>query len=214
MKLVNQTMEKRLTRDITEKEFETNYWYASELKGFAKRIGIANSSKLRKDELKQLIKYFLKTKKVKNAKRKNIVKSGKKDIEIGLTKSLPIRNYTGNKQTKEFIVNEARKIVSNLKIKSGVWYRINRWRDEKITSERPITYGDLIDKFLELNQTEKKFEKIPSTLFNNFISDYLKNETQSTRKQALKEWKKLKTLNIKKDYKSWKKDNENKSPNR
>lgn len=55
--------------------------------------------------------------------------------------------------------------------------------------------------------TLKEFEKIPSTLFNNFISDFLKNEEDITRKEALDQWEKLKTLDIKKDYKSWKKHN-------
>ncbi len=207
-------MENRLSGHITVKEFENNYWYAKELKEFAKEIGIPNSSKLRKDELEQLIKHFIQTGEIKEVKRKNVVKKGKKDTEIGLTRSLPIRHYTSNKQTKDFIVAEARKIVPGLKIRSGVWYRINRWRDEQITREKKITYGELIHQFIKLNQTDKIFKKIPSTLFNNFISEYLKNENEATRREAMKEWEKLKSLKIKKDYQSWKKYIENKDPDR
>jgi len=207
-------MTDKLTKHLTEKEFENNYWYAKELKEFAKEIGIPTSSKLRKDELEELIKHFLKTGEVKEIKRKNVVKKGKKDTEIGLTKSLPIRHYTSNKKTKDFIVSEARKIVPDLKIRSGVWYRINRWRDEQITKEKPITYADLINQFVKLNQADKTFKKIPSTLFNNFISDFLKNENGATRQEAIEKWEKLKSLKLKKDYKSWKKYHENKSPNR
>lgn len=203
----------KLTKHITKKEFENHYWYAKELKEFAKEIGIPNSSKLRKDELEELIKHFLKTGKIKEIKRKNILKKGKKDTEIGLTKSLLIRHYTSNKQTKNFIISEARKIVPDLKIKSGVWYRTNRWRDEQITKKKKITYGDLINQFIELNQTDKVFEKIPSTLFNSFIAEYLKNEKGATRREAMKEWEKLKSLKIKKDYKSWKRHNENRNSN-
>src|SRR5690625_1302514 len=198
-------MTDKLTKHLTEKEFENNYWYAKELKEFAKEIGIPTSSKLRKDELEELIKHFLKTGEVKEIKRKNVVKKGKKDTEIGLTKSLPIRHYTSNKKTKDFIVSEARKIVPDLKIRSGVWYRINRWRDEQITKEKPITYADLINQFVKLNQADKTFKKIPSTLFNNFISDFLKNENGATRQEAIEKWEKLKSLKLKKDYKSWKK---------
>lgn len=207
-------MADKLTKHITEEEFEKNYWYVKELKKFAKEIGIPNSSKLRKDELEELIKHFLKTGEIKESKRRNIVKKGKKDTEIGLTGSLPICHYTSNKQTKNFIVSEARKIVPDLKIRSGVWYRINRWRDEEMTKKKQITYGDLINQFVELNQTNKAFKKIPSTLFNNFISDFLKNENGATRQEAIKKWEKLKSLKLKKDYKSWKKYNENKSPTR
>lgn len=203
------TKKTKLTKNITEKEFDIGYWYADELKVFAKRIGIANSSKLRKDELEQLIKHFLKTGRIKNSKRKNVIKSGSRDLEIGLTKCLPICNYTSNKQTKNFIITEAEKIVPGLNIKSGVWYRINRWRDKQITNGENITYGDLIKHFIELNQTDKKFEKISTTRYNNFLSDFLKSEKGATRQEAINEWEKLKTINIEKDYKSWKKHREN-----
>ena len=42
-------------------------------------------------------------------------------------------------------------------------------------------------------------------IHNNFLMDYLKNEINSKRKDAMIEWHKLKELNIPKDYKSWKK---------
>lgn len=193
----------KLTKGITEKEFDKGYWYADEIKAFAKQIGIDNSSKLRKDELEPLIKCYLRTGEIKNSNRKNVVKSGTKDSDIGLTTSLPVNNYTNNDRTKNFIVAEAQKIVPKLKIKSGVWYRINRWRDEQITKGKKITYGDLIKQFVKLNETDK-FEKVAVTRYINFLSDYLANEKSATRQQAITEWKKLKTLDTEKDYKSWK----------
>ena len=193
----------RLTKNITEKEFDNGYWYAEEIKSFAKQLGISNSSKLRKDELEQLIKHFLRTGRLKNADRKNIVKTGTKDLDIGLTNSLPIINYTSNKQTKNFITTEAQKITPVLTIKSGAWYRLNRWRDEQITNDKKITYGDLVNQFVKLNQTDK-FEKVAVGRYINFLSDFLANEKGATRQQAISEWEKLKTLDIEKDYKSWK----------
>ncbi|MEO6611031.1 MAG: SAP domain-containing protein [Chitinophagaceae bacterium] len=197
------TKTSKLTKGITEEEFDNGYWYADEIKAFAKEIGIANSNKLRKDELEQLIKHYISTGQVKNADRKNVVKSGTKDLDIGLTISLPIINYTSNKQTKNFIKAEANKLTAELKIKSGVWYRLNRWRDEQVTKDKEITYGDLIRQFIKLNQTDK-FEKAKVGRYINFLSDFLKNEPGSTRQQAIDEWKKLKTLKIEKNYSSWK----------
>ena len=194
----------KLTKNITEEEFEKAYWFADEIKTLAKEIGIANSGKLRKDELEKLIKHYIKTGQVRQADRKNIVKTGTKDLEKGLTTSLPIINYTSNKQTKNFIKTEANKLVSGLKIKSGVWYRLNRWRDEQITKGNKITYGDLVNQFIQLSQTEGKFKKTAVGRYINFLSDFLANEKNATRQQAINEWEKLKKLDIPKDYKSWK----------
>jgi len=199
----------KLTTNITEKEFDKGYWYASEIKAFAKQLGIANSAKLRKDELEQLIKHFLRTGQVIRSNRKNVVKTGAKDIDVGLTTSLPIVHYTSNKQTKNFIKTETNKLAPGLKIKSGVWYRVNRWRDEQITKGKTITYGDLINQFIKLNQTSGKFEKVPVGRYINFISDFLANEKGATRQKAIKEWKELKTLDAEKNYESWKQHKKN-----
>ena len=195
----------KLSKSMTENEFDNGYWYADEIKVFAKTIGIPSASKLRKDELEQLIKKFLRIGKVEKSKRKNIKKSGIKDLEKGLTLTLPIVNYTSNKKTKEFIIKEALKIVPGLKNKSGVWYRLNRWRDEQITKGINITYGDLVRQYINLNQVDGNFQKIPVGRYINFIADYLANEKGSTRQQAIKSWKKLKELDIPKNYRAWKK---------
>jgi hypothetical protein len=208
------TKKVKLTTNITETEFDNGYWYANEIKAFAKEIGIKNSSKLRKDELEQLIKHYIRTGKVKNSDRKNVLKSGTKDLEIGLTTSLPIFNYTSNKQTMNFIKTEADKLLPGLKIKSGAWYRLNRWRDEQMTKGKRITYGDLINQFVKINQTDVKFEKVAVGRYINFLSDFLANEKSATRQQAINEWETLKTLNIEKSYKSWKQHKKNKNPNR
>lgn len=119
----------KLTKFMTTEQFDHGYWYANEIKIFAKEIGINNYSKLRKDELEELIKNFLKTGKVKNSESKNVVKSGLKDLDMGLTRQLPIINYTSYRQTKQFIKTEATRLSPELKIRSGAWYRLNRWRD-------------------------------------------------------------------------------------
>jgi hypothetical protein len=205
--MVNST---KLTTRITEKEFDNGYWYADEIKRFAKEIGITNSSKLRKDELEQLIRHYIRTGQVKNTDRKNVVKRGTKDLDLGLTTSLAIINYTSNKLTKNFIKTETCKLAPGLIIKSGVWYRLNRWRDEQITKGKKITYGDLVKQFIKLNQTDK-FKKVAVGRYINFLSEFLANEKAATREQAINEWKKLKKMDVRKDYKSWKQHKANKS---
>lgn len=192
----------RLTKYITEKEFDNGYWYAHEIKTFAKTLGIANSSKLRKDELEQLIKHFLRTGQIRSSDRKNVVNTGIRDIDIGLTLSLPINHYTSNWQTKNFVIAEAQKIDPDLVMKSGVWYRLNRWRDEQVTKGKKITYRDLINHFIKLNH--QKFKKVVVVRYINFLSDFLANEKDATKERAIKAWGQLKKLDIPKDYKSWK----------
>jgi hypothetical protein len=155
--------------------------------------------------LEQIIRSFLTKGKVTVAARKNIIKTGIKDLDKGLTHSLPIVHYTSNKITKSFIKDQAIKINPKLKIKSGAWYRLNRWRDDQITKNRKITYGDLIHEFIRLNLPDTKFERIPVGRYINFLADYMTKEKNPNRKTAISEWKKLKKMDIAKDYISWKK---------
>ena len=50
---------------MTVTQFGNGYWYAIEIKEFAKTIGIPSANKLRKDELGKAIKLFLETGKIK-----------------------------------------------------------------------------------------------------------------------------------------------------
>ena len=196
----------KLSENITEAQFDNGYWYVEEIKLFAKELGIANSSILRKDELETLIKNYLRTGEIGASQRKNIIKKGIKDCELGLKLSLIIRNYTNNKETKDFIEREAFKINPKLKRKSGARYRLNRWRDEQITKGNKITYDDLVKEYIRLNETEEPFEKIPHGRYINFLADYLANETNSKRNEAIEAWKVPKKLDIPKNYDSWKKE--------
>ncbi|MBP6740692.1 MAG: hypothetical protein KA146_11920 [Leptospiraceae bacterium] len=196
----------KLSKSMSETEFENGYWYAFEIKVFSKEIGIPLATKLRKDELEKLIKIFLRTGKIENPKRKNISKSKIKDLEKGLSLNLPIENYTSNRETKDFIVKEALKIAPNLKRKSGVSYRINRWREEQINKGRKITYGDLVRQYVKLNQVVGKFEKVPVVRYINFLSEFLAKEKSVSRKQAIAAWNELKKLNIPKTFEAWKKN--------
>jgi len=194
-------MTKKLSKTMSVAQFENGYWYATDLKAFALSLGIAVGA-LRKDEIEKLIIQFLKTGKVAVAKRKT-VKTGVKDIDKGLSLKLPIVNYTSNAETKSFLMREALKIDPRLPKKSGARYWLNRWREEQLESGKRITYGDLVKQFVKLNQMQDAFPQIPSTRFNNFVSDFLKSEKGSTKGDAIKAWEELKKLDIPKNYRAW-----------
>jgi hypothetical protein len=201
----------KLSKSMTEQQFDNGYWYAVEIKAFADAIGIPSASKLRKDELEKLIKHFLRTGEVKSPTRKHLSKSGVSDIEKGLNLKLPVVSYTSNKETKDFIAKEALKIAPNLRRKSGARYRLNRWREEQIDKGIKITYEDLVKQYVQLNQLEGSFPQAPSGRYINFISDFLAGEKNSTREQAVNAWGQLKQLDIPKNYRAWKKYRQPKS---
>ena len=141
-------------------------------KHLLKKIGIPSISKLRKDELEELIKHYLQTNEVKLPVRKNLSKRGIKDVEKGLRLSLSINNYTNDKETKDFIEKEALKIDRDFNQKSGARYRLNRWREEQINKGVKITYKDLILHYIKLNRIKGSFPQAPSGRFINFLSDF------------------------------------------
>jgi len=194
----------RLSKSMTIAQFDNGYWYATEIKQLAGSIGIRSVSKLRKDELEKAIRHFLQTKKVSIPTKRSLSKAGIRDIEIGLSLKLPVVNYTSNRATKDFIVSEAKKLVPDLKRKSGARYRLNRWREEQLTKGVKITYGDLVKQYVTLNQTEERFSPIPSGRYINFLSEFLSSEKGATRDQALKAWRELKNLDAPKTYQAWK----------
>jgi len=194
----------KLSKSMTVAQFDNGYWYATETRRFAKAIGIPSASKLRKDELEKAIKLFLQTKRVENPTKRILSKSGIRDIEKGLRLTLPVVNYTSNRETKDFIVREAKKLVPDLKRKSGARYRLNRWREEQLAEGVRITYGDLVKQYVTLNQTEGRFARILSGRYINFLSDFLSSENGATKDEALRAWRELKNLDAPKNYQAWK----------
>jgi hypothetical protein len=189
---------------MTIEEFDNGYWYAAEVREFAQTLGIPSVNKLRKDELEKAIKHFLETGKAQVPTKRSLSKTGEKDLEKGLSLDLPVVNYTSNKETKDFIASEANKVVPGLKKRSGARYRLNRWREEQLTSGSAITYRDLVNKYIELNQGEEPFKQAPSGRYINFLSDFLKNEKGATREQAMQAWEEVKRMYAPKTYDAWK----------
>jgi hypothetical protein len=187
---------------MTLRQFENGYWYVDQLKEFAERIGIPAAGKLRKDELEKAIVAFLRTGTVALPTRRSLRRTGIKDIERGLSPKLRIENYTSNRETKDFIVEQARLTAPDVREKSGVWYRLNRWREEQISAGKRPTYGDLVRQYNVLNKMPR-FERIRHGRYIGFVADFLEAEKGATHAQAVAAWKQLKELDVPKDYVSW-----------
>src|SRR3954465_10671212 len=188
---------------MTVTQFENGYWYTTQLKAFAKTLGLPSAAALRKDELEKAIALFLATGKTKHPAKRGLTRSRAKDADRGLRLNLPVAMYTNDKETKDFLDREAQRIAPGMKRKSGVRYRLNRWREEQLVKGVALTYGDVVREYVRLNQTTSPFAQIPVRCYVNFLSDFFAAEKGATRAQALEAWKTLKALDIPKDYRSW-----------
>ena len=159
--------------------------------------------RLRKDELETAIKRFLATGVIERPGKALLPDQGRQRCRTGLSLDLPVVIYTNDSETKDFLEREARKRAPGVKRKSGARYRLNRWREQQLARGARLTYGDVVDEYVRLNQTEGSFAKIPHGRYINFVSDFLAKEPGATREQAIDAWKTLKTLDAPKDYRSW-----------
>ena len=195
-------MANALSPTMTVREFENGYWYREQLKDFAERIGIPAATKLRKDELEKAVVVFLRTGNAALPTKRSLRRTGLKDVERGLHLKLRIENYTSNRETKDFIIEQGRRMAPDVRKKSGVWYRLNRWREEQITSGARPTYGDLVRQYIVLNKMQR-FERIAIRCYNYFVADFLAADKKATRAEIIAAWNELKKLDVPKDYASW-----------
>ena len=187
---------------MTLREFENGYWYATEVRAFAVSLGIPSANKLRKDELERAVLEYLRTGTAALPTNRAMSKTGIKDTERGLSLDLPITHYTSNRVTKDFVIEHARLMAPEVREKSGVWYRLNRWREEQITAGKQPTYGDLVLQYIALNRTER-FDKIPHGRYINFVAEYLEANPGVPRAGAIAAWEELKQLDAPKTYLAW-----------
>jgi len=188
---------------MTETEFDNGYWYADDLKKFAKRIGVPSAGRLRKDELEQAVKHFLGTGNAKSFARRALTKFGPRDVDRGLGLDLPVVHYTSNRQTKDFIEQEAAKLQPGFKRKSGTRYLLNRWREEELRKGHRITYGDLVRHAIELNRAKDGPLRAEHARYINFISDFMKAKKRAPMGEAIAAWNVLKELDTPKTYQAW-----------
>ena len=170
---------------MTLPQFDHGYWYATELKAFAKSLGIPSAGKLRKDELEKVIRIFIETGKIESPTRIHLPTSGTKDVERGLKLSLPVAVYTNDRETKAFLEREAQKMALGLKRKSGARYRLNRWREEQLLNGEKITYADLVEEYVRLNQLKEPFQQIPHGRYINFRERLLRSREGSHQRTSL-----------------------------
>ena len=187
---------------LTIEEFKKNYYYATELRALAKELGIQGVSQLRKDKLESKIEQLLQNGRA-DSNSPRTKPRGPADSASPLTLNRQVQNYKNDSITKDFIEAEAKRKDPHFKRKSGSRYWLNRWRENAMESGKKITYGDLVSEYVRLNKPDHKNPQIPSTKFNNFISDYLKAYPGSSKKTAVEEWEKLKHLPIEKDLKAY-----------
>lgn len=193
-----------LNKNMSVEEFDNSYFYAKELKAFAKTLEITVGS-LKKNELEVHIRAYLSgdkepelPKSVPNRKTK-----GRRDtLKLGQR----IVNYVSDKKTKDFLILEIEKKDSQIGNKSGQWYWLNAWRKKQVLTQTPITYDDLVSKLYELMTTPGRLPQIPSTRFNNFITDFLADSANrgKTKTDAVKQWGLLKQKSIPKTYSDYK----------
>jgi len=195
-------MARVLAATMTVREFENGYWYLGQLKEFAQRVGIPAARKLRKDELEKAILALLRTGKAALPTKRSLRRTGIRDVQRGLGLKLRIQNYTSNRETKDFIIEQARLMAPDVREKSGVWYRLNRWREAQITAGKHLTYGGLVRQYVRLNKMPR-FERVPQDCYVNFVADFLAAEDRATHAAAIAAWNELKRLDVPKNYRSW-----------
>src|SRR6185436_4642689 len=96
---------KRLSPSMTIQEFDHGYWYATELKGYARAIGIRGASALRKDQLESAVRSVLSGQRasIVAAAPPSVVKDAARDTARPLTMTRRIVRYTNDRATKDFL---------------------------------------------------------------------------------------------------------------
>ncbi len=171
----------RLHKNMTVEEFESGYFYANDLKAFARKLGIA-PARLRKFEIEEQIKAYLATGILpeKNSKSRGT----STEPEDTLSAYSSVRNYNGNRKTKAFLLELVQRKDPGSKDKSGQWYWLNDWRRQQAEAGHSFTYGDLAEQLLKLRKTKGRLPQIPSARMNNFISDFLADPDNDGKSKA------------------------------
>ena len=188
---------------MTLDQFDNGYWYALELKSFARRLGLPSAAGLRKDELERAIRAFLKSGTIATQPRRRKSTPTTRDVDRGLRLGLRIVGYVNNATTKQFLEREAQALDPSYRRRSGARYRLNRWREARIADGVAITYGDLVREYVRLSRTEEPYSRIPHGRYINFVSDFLASEPNATHQGAVKAWHSLKSMNVPKTYRDW-----------
>lgn len=191
---MNRTGATKLSPTMTLREFDHGYWYATELRSFAARLGLPGG---RKDQVERAVRAYLRG---RSAPAPFRLPRGEKDrVALGAV----VRVYRNEKATKDFLEREARKMNPAYRRRSGARYRLNRWREAQLESGRRITYRDLVREYVRLSMQPRPFTKMRVGRYINFLADYLANEAGATHAMARRAWHALKRLDVEKTYSAW-----------
>ena len=171
----------KLRASMSVEEFDNSYFYAADLKVFARQLGIA-AGRRRKLELEELIRGFLRTGRVPPARPLPDRRAGEGRDRLGA--ETIVRNYVDDRKTKAFLRGLVHARAPSLKDKSGQWYWLNDWRRAQIQAGRPITYADLGNRLLALARSEGRLPRIPAARFNNFVTDFKADPANRGKSQA------------------------------
>ena len=180
-----------LHRGMSVEEFDNGYFYATELKAFAREVGISVGN-FRKLDLEDLIRQFLRTGTVPDRRPVMSRKAGQ--ARDKLESDRVVANYVDDRRTKTFLLELVHADAPGLRRKSGQWYWLNDWRRKKQEARARFTYRDLAGHLRELMQAEGRLPQIPSARMNNFITDFWADPANAgiPRKDVLKAWNWLK----------------------
>ena len=202
-RLTDGALRRRLSPTMTLRQFDQGYWYATEIKAFARVLGLAAAHKLRKDEIEKVIRHFLTYGRLTSPTKRDFSRSGVKDVERGLRLNQHVNLYTNDHETKAFLEQEARMLDPTFTRRSGARYRLNRWREAQLMRGRRITYRDLVKEYVRLNRPDTTYERIPSGRYINFLSDFLAANPGAGMAAAVRAWKKVKRMDLPKNYRAF-----------
>ncbi|MEO6238386.1 MAG: hypothetical protein ABIQ52_15415 [Vicinamibacterales bacterium] len=194
-----------LSPSMSLRQLDHGYWYATELKQFAETLGIPSAARLRKDELEHAIRQFLRSGRIIRFSNRRRSKStaAERDVDAGLHLDRRVIHYTNDVATKEFLEREARRLAPGLRRRSGARYRLNRWREKQLANGVELTYRNVVEEYVRLNQSTEPFARVPHGRYINFLSEFLSREAGATRGEAIAAWHVLKRMDCPKTYRAW-----------
>ena len=192
----------KLRASMSVKEFDDNYFYAADLKAFARQLGIAVGRR-RKLELEALIRDFLRTGVIPPAKPMPDRRSG--EGRDRLAAETVVRAYVDDRRTKTFLRDLVHAHAPSLRDKSGQWYWLNEWRRTQLQAGQRITYADLGNRLLGLMRSEGRLPRIPAARFNNFVTDFKADPANKdkSRADAVAAWERIKSIPGPKTYEAY-----------
>ena len=168
-----------LTRNLSPEEFKEYYFLKEELKDFCRAEGLKVSGS--KEDLENRIVYYLET--------------GEKLTETA------VKQYSGETLTditldsklgENFKCSEDKRAFFEKEIGKGFKFKVNfqKW----LKSNPDKAYGDAIDAYFEIQNSNEKTKIDKQFQYNQYIRDFFENNKDKSLDDAIKCWKYKKSL--------------------